>query len=370
MGDSTRESVELFAKVAPGESWECQRQFFPSKLGGHPAWLEPEKLPPEAAFACRGCAGVMSFVLQLYAPDDDEPSGDAFHRALFLFACQPCGTQWRAYRSQLPRANRHYSDHPEPPGTNFPQPGAAVARQCCPACWIPSSGEAAEGDVVAGSSKVCDVTEEGGGLAEWWENGGTGWRALHPRCKVATRHQTLEATFPEALLLICEGDIQEPDNHLAHERELYRRYQEMRAAGGGEEELDESEEKAIESIQQERLVVDRSFERFCKRTTPSEVLYYCRDGTPLWTSDRAPRLRCAEAGESAGGGGVVPACERCGGPRSFEFQVLPQMHSHLRAARLDFASVVVYTCAASCRLAGEYQQEFVYVEQDLSLAAR
>ncbi|GBE60079.1 programmed cell death [Babesia ovata] len=360
MSEGEHESTELFAKVEQGKPWECQRQYFPSKLGGRPAWLEPENLPKEEAFACPKCAGVMTFVLQLYAPDDDEPSGDAFHRTIYLFACQPCGTHWRAFRSQLPRKNAHYAFHPEPYGTLFPQPDTVVAKRCCPACGVPSDGELGPDEQIAFKFKVQDVTAV------------ASWRALHPRCKIAIIQQTLEATLPESLLRICEGEIKESENYLAHEKELYRKYQEMKAqrADGEEEELDESEEKAIEAIQKERIVEDRNFERFCKRTTPDDVVFYCRDGKPMWTSDRTPKLRCAATKDVAASDEVVPVCGRCGGPRSFEFQVLPQMLVHLGAVRLDFASVAVYTCAASCQLRGKYQEEFVYVEPDLSLGPK
>ncbi|KAK1935865.1 putative programmed cell death protein 2 [Babesia divergens] len=357
MEGSSKGCVELFAKVAKGQPWEYQRQFFPSKLGGLPAWLEPDPLPPESAFSCGNCSAVMTFVLQLYAPDDDEPTGDAFHRALFLFACQPCKTQWRAFRSQLPRKNRHYAFHPEAEGTLFPQPDAHMSRQCCMACGIPSS------DIQHGTApvplkfKVQNVSDD------------TVWRKLHPRCEIAIKYETLEATFEEFLLHISEGEIQHPVNYLEREHELHRRYQELKEKGQVEE-LDESEEEAIESIQKERLVVDHSFDRFCKRTTPEDVLYYCRDGKPLWISDKTVPLRCASGGESHATEGIVPPCEICGGPRSFEFQVLPQMLFYLKGANLDFASVVVYTCASSCNLDGKYQEEYIYVEKDHSLAPK
>ena len=50
---------------------------------------------------------------------------------------------------------------------------------------------------------------------------------------------------------------------------------------------------------------------------------------------------------------TVPDCPRCGSPRRFEFQVLPQIINHLGVdselhSALDFGSVAVFTCAASC----------------------
>ena len=71
---------------------------------------------------------------------------------------------------------------------------------------------------------------------------------------------------------------------------------------------------------------------------PSQVLRY--GGAPLWHGRRG-RLA------------APPPCA-CGAPRDFEFQVMPQLLHYLDVeARadgdaLDFAALVVYTCAASC----------------------
>ncbi|KAK1443220.1 pcdc2 programmed cell death protein 2 like protein [Babesia gibsoni] len=358
MDDASAGCVELFAKIAKGDPWKFQRQFFPSKLGGFPAWLEPQCLPLESSLSCQRCSSVMTFVLQLYAPDDEQPSGDSFHRTLYLFACQPCKTQWRAFRSQLPRKNKHYPFHPEKEGTLFPQPDPYMANQCCMACGMPSANPHDGSIPLPISGKIQDVPE------------GIEWRALHPRCQIAVKHQTLEATLPESLLDICEGEIKHPDNYLQHEKELYRRYQEAKAKGDGEDELDESEEQAIENIQKERLVVDHSFDSFCQRTTAQDVIYYCRDGQPMWISDKTIALTCADTKNGVTSDRVVPPCELCASPRSFEFQVLPQMIFHLGNVALDFATVAVYTCSSSCQLHGTYKEEFVYVELDRSLAPR
>jgi hypothetical protein len=74
---------------------------------------------------------------------------------------------------------------------------------------------------------------------------------------------------------------------------------------------------------------------------------------------------------------VAPQCHTCGAPRRFEFQVLPQLLSALgvdatlsspdsSGAALDFGTIAVYTCTASCSAGGAggapYTEEWAWVQ--------
>lgn len=67
------------------------------KIGGKPSWLNPRDLPQEV-LSCRGpcCAEdgknkgtPLCFITQLYCPADDVRE-EAFHRSLYVFACPKC----------------------------------------------------------------------------------------------------------------------------------------------------------------------------------------------------------------------------------------------------------------------------------------
>ena len=87
--------------------------FFPSKVGGKPAWLDIRDLPAPDSLACRVCGKPPVLLLQLYAPIPERPC--AFHRSLFVFICkdpschQHQGSKaFRVLRCQLPRVNDFY----------------------------------------------------------------------------------------------------------------------------------------------------------------------------------------------------------------------------------------------------------------------
>lgn len=71
--------------------------------------------------------------------------------------------------------------------------------------------------------------------------------------------------------------------------------------------------------------------------------------------------------------GDVPPCERCGGERKFEFQVLPQLLNYLcvdqqsslgdiSSRSCEWGTLAVYTCAKSCPLETQCAQEFLHYQ--------
>lgn len=108
---------------APEHHRALERHFFPSKLGGMPAWLDPEHVPPPEECLTSPDGKYMDFLLQVYAPVDG--NDEAFHRTMYVFVPQE-GTQAekpgyvRAFRCQLPRVNSYYSDQPPREGDPCP----------------------------------------------------------------------------------------------------------------------------------------------------------------------------------------------------------------------------------------------------------
>jgi len=60
------------------QAWRLHRAYFPSKMGGKPAWLDPKSLPSGQNIICQLCSKPLVFLLQIYAPDDENLH--CFHR--------------------------------------------------------------------------------------------------------------------------------------------------------------------------------------------------------------------------------------------------------------------------------------------------
>lgn len=100
---------------------------------------------------------------------------------------------------------------------------------------------------------------------------------------------------------------------------------------------------------------DKTFGKFKKalESYETQVLRYCRSGSPLWISDHA-----------ALNPSNIPSCPNCNGRRTFEFQVMPQMLNELKNYELDWGVIAVYTCEKDCDVNGKYVAEFCY-KQDI-----
>lgn len=100
------------------ESWRLESRFFPSKIGGKPAWLNLKNIPDSKQLACDYCSEPCIFLCQVYAPYEEDAK--AFHRTVYLFICknpaccrENCSGNVKVFRSQLQRNNEFYS--PDPP---------------------------------------------------------------------------------------------------------------------------------------------------------------------------------------------------------------------------------------------------------------
>jgi len=120
--DEDEDTCKIGLVEAPSIPEALNPEFFPSKVGGDPAWLDPANLPAAEDLRCKACikgetcGRRLVYLLQIYAPVAEGPP-EAFHRSVFLFTCANplcAGKQGscRAFRCQLPRKNPFYSYEP------------------------------------------------------------------------------------------------------------------------------------------------------------------------------------------------------------------------------------------------------------------
>ncbi|XP_035497507.2 programmed cell death protein 2-like isoform X2 [Scophthalmus maximus] len=331
-----------------------------NKVGGLPDWLPgvSRQCP-----RCGRCGAPLALVSQVYCPLDASP----FHRNLHVFACPGAecsgGPQgWRVLRSQ---------------GLET-QVGAAPPHRPAPAQEAPLS-----------ATDWCDTADDWGVEEEEEEEEDEGWAggggvkkdqveeeaaaeapSLSGRLQdlsLGASHQDVVPVFRSFFIsVVDESDLcggEDDDCDLAHAQELLREYErregvavgEMEGGGGGEEKYEKSRARHGDNV----------FSRFMKTISPcpQQVLRYCRGGRPLVISE--PPADLARA---------VPACGSCGGPRTFELQLMPALVSLLQRTRkdggaeaeLDFGTLLVYTCVNSCWTTGSGAavDEFCFAQAD------
>ena len=133
--------------VEETDSWRLLSHYFPSKVGGKPAWLSLNPVPNAKDVACGNCGDPCIFLIQVYAPVEGEPT--CFHRTVYVFICaKPACSETNSnknfvvLRSQLPRENTFYSHEP-PNEDNFDpdvvHPHAGRWQSLCVLCGLHGS---------------------------------------------------------------------------------------------------------------------------------------------------------------------------------------------------------------------------------------
>lgn len=364
--DEEEEPVILGFLEKPEHEWSLLRQQFPCKAGGVPAWLDPDNLPSGRSCVCDFCGEPLQFLLQVYAPLVEKES--AFHRVLLVFMCLSMNClnrdqheQWKrhpenpsrsvkVFRCQLPRDNSFYSSEP-PKGIKTDKPlttGASLCNWC--GAW--------KGDKFCSSCKSVRYCSQKHQAMHWPEghksqcqqlsllssdsntcNGGTtavnapkvASKALWPEFEIKNEHESdYETEMSE--------DEANADKSLVSRR------------------VDDATKSLMDSFEGDgdRKCWASFQERIGK--APEQVLRYCRNikAKPLWP---VPSGRLSKAD--------ISKCNSCGGPLCFEFQILPQLLYYFGVKNdvdsLDWATIAVYTCEASCDGAG-YKEEFAWVQ--------
>lgn len=121
------------------DAWRLQSHFFPSKVGGKPAWLALKPLPKPDDLKCSICGDPCVFLLQIYSPVDGRDH--CFHRILFVFICKKpsccqrnSSSNFVVVRSQLPKVNEFYGTQPPDEECSDWKPNAERFSSLCFVC--------------------------------------------------------------------------------------------------------------------------------------------------------------------------------------------------------------------------------------------
>ncbi|KAI9309178.1 programmed cell death protein 2 [Cunninghamella echinulata] len=383
---STTEDIPNVTDLNISEKWAPQLGYaeepetpltadtFPSKSGGKPAWLNPEKILSINDVTCGLCEQPMVLLVQLYTPEDFPP--EAFHRTVYVFCCKngTCVKQdwkkcFKVYRSQLPRENSYYPPPPENEEDDEEEiefiPKKYKSPTLCVICGI-------EGTKACGQCKSVHYCSREHQMVDWN-------MCLHKQfCKkinnlTPTEQQQIEKLRQQRIFqemeIVSEAEGRgedgiEEDAQLQHTLE--------NSKNDNDENNTDPTAKALVPIGEEQeeddtqVDVDDTFLKFQLRIQlyPEQILRYDRveydmpDCEPLWVQDdQKPPA-------------TIPTCEQCGGPRTFEFQLLSTLLnflgvSHLASDSLDWGSLYIYSCKRNCSSSQVFMPEFIW-KQDFS----
>jgi pre-rRNA-processing protein TSR4 len=248
-----------------------------------------------------------------------------------------------AFRCQLARQNEFYSYDPPSDDENCLRPRAQDYVPVCVVCGVrgPKQCGKCHGrnycskahqliDWKTGHKEACTKDET---------NGSSCNRFLLPEFEVVTELEELEDEVKE-----------KSDAERLEELKMFVKEKGESLVG---------EEDGTDGFLDDSLQDDKQYRKFAKRIkiNPDQVLRYQRSGDPLWVSS-----------ENIPQSSDISSCP-CGATRQFEFQILPQLLNHLGldsvGDSIDWGTLAVYTCSASCDVGPAYHPEIVW-KQDFS----
>lgn len=358
-GDTNTSSAEVvLGFLEEAEPWRLQSPQFPSKVGGKPAWLSQRGLPSLPGLECEICRLPMAFLLQVYAPISGQDT--SFHRTLFLFCCKThecytCNDSrcMKVFRSQLPRRNEFYPYNPppedEPPSNSEPDQGVLSVSgvKLCWVCGCPGNKTCSRCHTVSYCGKHHQTLH---------------WKHAHKK-ECGSQEASTVTTYPSFLFpeseLVTEPEEEEAEKEKEDEEVAKEAEEEAEGAEDCPSLADALAETDLEEMAMHETEDNKMFQRFKKKIAPEphQVLRYSRGGSPLWVSSQhIPSDQ------------DIPPCT-CGAKRIFEFQVMPQLLNSLcvdsTGASIDWGTLAIYTCSASCYHDDQYCPEFIW-KQDFS----
>jgi pre-rRNA-processing protein TSR4 len=302
-------SLGYVSEVAPENAHILRSKFFPSKLGGKPAWIQPsaDRLPAAHVFSCDHCGLQLVFLLQVYAPLD-HLNPDAFHRSLFVFICLngiclATNKSVVVIRQQLPQHNALYAPEPsDPDDPECEQPFDGWQSRCC-VCGVPAP-------LKCGACKQLHYCSQQHQRVDWPFHSGecAAFKAagtlVHCTYTQRRSHNGVSRHAVKEMILDVEDEVLEDEASNA----ALQRMRDDDVSGTSKMQEFGSMKGSV------RPQVDPFLLKFQTRVSfnPDQVLRYSLKRpapSPLWLTSTPLPPAC-------------PPCELCGGARCFEFQVL------------------------------------------------
>ncbi|RXN20146.1 programmed cell death 2-like protein [Labeo rohita] len=305
---------------------------------------------------CSLCERGLSHVVQIYCPLAASP----YHRTINVFACsnpQCCGKSesWIVLRSQC--LEDDIKARQDNKTTACTESVMSRTDWCDEADDWGMDDEEEEKVAESSIQMPNDSTGEGHNISSRLQdlciNGGD-QSALQP---------SDVPVFKSFYISVMDETDLDGFHDTDHENELLREYEKREGVIVREIQSCESGEAQEEYEKATAKHGDEVFTSFMKKTClcPEQVLRYSWGGSPLFITE--PPSNVSQ---------MVSCCGHCGGPRVFEFQLMPALVSLLGSAdtnsdvSLEFGTVLVYTCRNSCWKSGSTVpvEEFLVVQPD------
>lgn len=351
---------------AKPEPWRLHRAYFKSKIGGFPAWLNPDNTP---TVKCDNCQSAMVLLVQIYCPMEQAFS---YHRVLYVFMCrdeechleykvdididkvvadvestglsetnvpspknhmEPHKTQtklklpYKVFRCQLPQINLFYLPTPTPNYDSDKRISELADRKLasdfCFNCGQTAKNRCKNCKAVAYCNKNCQTIH---------------WKTMHKKVckkcdddKAATGNKNFIYPTSQSAWSYKENEVVcEPEPKLKDLKDKNSKH-----GAASEKELLEkfhknsefTDQEVDETVDSKTYKIDKTFVKFVQRLNrePEQILRYLsnfEEKLELVVNYETQKLD-EEAKH-------ISKCKFCGGPRCLEMQITPQILNYIK----------------------------------------
>ncbi|KAL0131936.1 hypothetical protein PUN28_000010 [Cardiocondyla obscurior] len=334
------------------ESWRLESRFFPSKIGGKPAWLDLKNIPSKSDLECEYCGDPCVFLCQIYAPYEE--NANAFHRTVYVFICKnpDCckpdqNGNLKIFRSQLSKINMFYPAEPPVEQEDWAKEINVLQwSKTCHICGILAPNHCSKCKIANYCSRVHQVHD--------WKNG----HKYVCGTEANINNNSNSFLFPEYEIVIENDNIvkeNQQQNTLENEQEEIEKYNTM--VQDGKAGIFQHKDVDNDLLCMANDEKDEMFANFRTKIDdyPDQILRYDRGGNVLYISSHNQIVD-------------VPKCPECNSNRQFEFQIMPQLLNFLDlkdvVKSLDWGILAVFTCKQSCVPKDKYVKEYIW-KQDI-----
>ena len=318
------------------------REWDGGKIGGRPVWLDPVHLPSPTDLACTLCECPMTFVLQIYCPLDDIK--DAFHRSLYVFVCRKKACvengSVKCIRCQLPKLNEFYPFNPDE--SLVPPAAMGYVKSSLPKLCMVCGHRGPHSCSRCKQSSYCSR-----------EHQRSHWKFHKLHCGVdgminetTNEDALLSLVLPEYCLDVSQEILCDRTNDALDETVLKANIWDNATEAEIDDDDDEDDDAGLTQTDYNQALgneeADPLYTKFMdriRRGGGDQVLRYSRwDDTegPLQISSLTTTTTTTtinhqnDVKKSEPDDGSIHCCTYCGGPRKFEFQIMPQLLHYLK----------------------------------------
>ncbi|KAK9448325.1 programmed cell death protein 2 [Limtongia smithiae] len=343
-----------------------------TRIGGRPIWLHPDS-PPSAAFAkCKSCKEVMAMLLQAYAALE----GTLYERVIYLFACMNAkcrrkngsvcairGILRDETKMEAVAMKQHLAEEKKRKKAEQTAAAAAKAKAATAPSGFDLGGELFGGGF-GDSSAMFGSTATPKPAAELsadepMSEVASGLEKVSIKTVRAKSSNVPYEPWPLHLAGVAYKSyfLYVENEYLSNtEPEINQRFEILQDTTGASGSNDAGGDD-WSALPESTSTIDKAFQRFADVVSqnPDQVVRYDRKGVPLLYSkeDAVGKALLGTAG--SGGPTNFPPCPGCGGPRVFEFQLMPlaievlESNSGMNMAEgMEWGTILVATCLDDC----------------------